>query len=330
MRAQLSVFVAMSTTAAIVGLLACSEDPATGTTPGTDSGAAEASNGGSDGGEPLTETLTTFCEETFGHFKTYLAVCCNEDDRATEQYGVVSKTFNQLADDCAGTLTFAAEQGRLAYDADAAQKCMDAFAPLKDEAVCANGVNLNVATVCQGSIRGTQPEGEACRADWECEDGLWCKGAGDTTEGTCAKPVAIGQPCAATGTAADNVAFGFGTKPHCVTGAYCSTATTTAKCAALVDDGDPCTAANQCASAHCYLGKCADEGPVAAGKACLAPIDCSRGLFCQLNEAGTSGTCTARVPEGTDCTFDDRRCKGYCNTPDVSTPGTCASFCGSG
>lgn len=332
MRASLSLFVAAGCTAAIVGLIACSSDDASsGTTPGSDSGSSETSSGGGDGGgESLSDTLTTFCEKTYGQFKTYLAVCCDDTDRATEEYGATAKIFNQIADDCAGVLTFSAEAGRVTYDGTIGDKCKEIFEPFSDTAVCKNGITFNVQKTCQGTIKGTQPEGEACRADFECVEGLWCKGAEDTKEGACAKPVAIGASCASTGTAVDNAPYGFGVHEHCVSGAFCSTATTTAKCAALGDDGDACTAANQCTSGKCYLGKCSNIGPVAAGKECLISKDCERGNFCELNEAGTTGTCKARLLEGGDCKLGDDRCKGRCDAPDTTTPGTCASFCGSG
>jgi hypothetical protein len=332
MRASLPLFVALASTAAVVGLIACSsEETGSGPAPNGDSSTSETSSGGGDGGgEGLSETLTTFCEKTYGQFKTYLSVCCDDTDRATEEYGATAKIFNQIADDCAGVLTFSAEAGRITYDATIGQKCMEIFEPFSDTAVCKNGITFNVQMTCQGTIKGTQPEGEACRADYECVEGLWCKGAEDTKEGSCAKPVAIGQSCAATGTAVDNAPYGFGKYAHCVAGAYCSTATTTAKCAALGDIGDACTAVTECSSGKCYLGKCANEGPVTEGKECLVSKDCVRGLFCELDEAGTAGTCKPRLLEGGDCKLGDDRCKGICTAPDTSTPGTCASFCGSG
>jgi hypothetical protein len=315
-----------SAAASTLALIACSSDdpPAVAATP--DAGTPDTSS--EDGGSTLTPTLTTFCEKTYGSFKVYLSTCCNDTDRATEQYGAVSPIFTRISDDCPKALGAAAESQRIEYDASEAQKCIDEFAPLRQASFCQNGTSGNYQVACRGTIRGLQVAGGACRADFECVDGLWCKDATDNAEGTCAAPVAIGTSCVSTGTAEASATYAFGAHPHCASGAYCP-AGAAAKCAAASPSGATCTVAAECATGHCYLGKCGLEGPLGEGEACIAPVDCVRGSYCEPGDGGT-GTCQERVSAGAVCSADDRRCRGFCKIEGAATSGTCASFCGSG
>jgi choice-of-anchor A domain-containing protein len=218
---------------------------------------------------------------------------------------------------------------------------------------------------CEGSTCAAQRgNGAACTAanqctSGQCVDGVCCDtacaGACDSCaqperEGTCL-PLpggSEGAPSCAPYVCSGEVA----TCPsqcvqdsQCAEGHYCQEGA----CVATRDNGETCTAANQCTSGQCVDGVCCNSACDGACDACalegsvgtcsLSPntVECRTGSSCDVAEycTGTSASCPADAfrPPGAECTSDSNACTvdqcngaGSCTHPAV-TPGT---TCGEG
>jgi hypothetical protein len=80
----------------------------------------------------------------------------------------------------------------------------------------------------------------------------------------------------------------------------------------------------------CHLGACAAAAVSPDGGACASKVDCQPGLYCATVDAGATGTCAPRLPQGGQCPPNGDQCKGVCVVPDGGKSGVCTALCGSG
>lgn len=103
-----------------------------------------------------------------------------------------------------------------------------------------SAIRKDLIQSCFLATSGTEGVGDSCRADGECQPGLWC-------DGTCKALPLIGQPCKTTSLYTDNCSYlGSGD-----TGLYCKAGV----CVAQVSNGGVCALAMQCAGYAC-TGTC--------------------------------------------------------------------------
>jgi hypothetical protein len=145
--------------------------------------------------------------------------------------------------------------GRIEYDGDAAQACIDAAANLSCSAY--SMLSGHESVHCEKPfIIPKVADGGGCTQDYECISNN-CEGAtvdpnGPDTDGMC-KPVPTeGQDC--TGT--------------CGQGLYCGYDQTAMKetCQPVKPNGTMCDVSSECASGTCTSGTCADRAPVCDGQ----------------------------------------------------------------
>jgi hypothetical protein len=293
---------------------------------GADGGDGSQNDGGSSG--TVGGSASNYCDATLGAFVQYLGKCCTNDDKANAGYALLAGLLSAAQASCSKTLDAGVSKGRLSEDDGQLASCNSAISQVLPS-LC-GGPPVNTSTIdvnaCKNVYKGTVAAGGACAGDQECQDGLTCVGWTSSSDGACKTPPAIGEPCgegpAEAGTLQLTTNFNFGTHPACAPGAYCSIS----KCVAQVADGQSCLAdtKNQCASGHCFEGKCGSTMPSAQGGPCTSKTDCNSGLYCDKPSATAAGTCQAQKTAGATCTNQQNECKGNC------TAGKCVTFCGSG
>jgi hypothetical protein len=177
----------------------------------------------------------------------------------------------------------AVDDGRLRYDSNAAQGCLDALggAPCDDAATA-----LRVLQHCHAVIGPKVESGGACDGDEECIGGR-CVGAPGCA-GVCVAYPAPGGACVPDGGVAD-------CDP---TVQYCDGA----KCQRHKQSGASCTRDAECAFALVCRGKCGAAPRTGDGKPCAMDAPCGDGSYC------AGGGCTPRVPSGTSC-LDPAACQ---------------------
>jgi hypothetical protein len=183
---------------------------------------------------------------------------------------------------------------------------------------CAAGIcyiDCNLAGSCQG-VTVTCPAGLACEV--QCGASLSCAGAtivcadkyachvvcnGDCANahvqcgtGSCALVCGSGQKCSGTALSCGvnhcQATCGTGAQPTVTCGSSCACTT-----CALLDDGQPCSAPNQCSSSYC---------PVADGVCCNASCT-TKCLACLGSKTGGSDGVCGFIPAGQD---PDAECQG--------------------
>ena len=222
---------------------------------------------------------------------------------------------------------------------------------------CSPGSATTPSDCCRGSCvesenldyAGCRP---SCATNDDCPDTGCCVPFSNSTSGFCAD--ALYCTCNETGGAC-----GPG-NPECCEGFACATYDDGASfsCLAACDDPSDCPSGNcelftdsttgVCGDACKSLGdacgngvgSCCDgtacagfvEGAYTCHLACDDDQDCPGG-YCSLFEDGSGGVCPDEmggecVPEGGSCGpgFNEC-CDGLCQTPDLTIPATCASFC---
>lgn len=210
--------------------------------------------------------------------------CCDAEEREElfeEGFDADSEeecreSLEEGAEEEFGTSIEAAEDGRMAYDAEKAGNCLAAL----EELDCSAGVSGSSAEApddCLEIFEGETDEGQSCDSSAECRQGVCheengtsvCRGAGE-----------VGDPCQWT--------------DDCVEGAYCT------------DEEDPETGLP--------LRVCKPLGE--QGDSCSSEIDCEDELYCNSeldSESGeTVGTCKEKVGIGQDCDLDGCNEQGYC------------------
>jgi hypothetical protein len=247
------------------------------------------------------------------------------------------------------SLDAALDAGKVSYNEDAAQRCIDAYGALScDETLLADDALAACAEVLTGRLRS----GDVCAFDAECEtDHCASPGCSDACcPGTCADPIAypgIGDPC--TSLCEDDAYCGADSTCHALlpAGASCdmvSRCERTLYCAGLTGAGNGvCTpvphAGEACEGACAELGTICSGTCVAAGLAgdpCELEYDCAQLYTCTAGVCGdypgvgmactgqcsgaafcADGLCVEQRADGADCLYGEECQTHYCNDDDV-------------
>lgn len=247
-------------------------------------------------------------------------------------------------------LTIRRDDPAIAFDADAARRCLQAFEAAVDTCESVD---------CDPVYSGTADSGELCQSTESCQSGLRCVGASENVcggrcmpqlepgeacewssdcasgrclEGRCVVPVPDGGACTDTN--------------ECEPGLACMEP---GVCRALVE-GDPCGSYPPCPwGTLCHGGACTTigpgvvpepGGPCATSDECPFPFACREG-FCEplpvigeacsesfacLLGACSGGVCTA-VPEHGDCRFSADCAAGVCGARTCQALGVDGEAC---
>jgi hypothetical protein len=137
------------------------------------------------------------------------------------------------------------DAGRIKYDGEAAQSCLDAMANLGCSAY--SMVTEKTSVVCNTPFIIPQVgDGGACTEDYECTSDF-CDGASDSMDGTCKPMPGAGDACTST----------------CADGLYCGFDQTTGQeiCQPIKANGEACTGDNECESDNCDSSTCTAKPP---------------------------------------------------------------------
>lgn len=140
--------------------------------------------------------------------------------------------------------------GRITYDGEAAQSCLDAMANLGCNAYAM--VDSQTAVVCDTPfIIPEVGDGGACTEGYECTSGF-CDGASDSADGTCKPMPGAGEECT----------------DHCAHGLYCGYDQTANEdiCQPVKANGMDCSFDDECTSDNCDNLVCADKAPRCDGQ----------------------------------------------------------------
>ena len=181
---------------------------------------------------------------------------------------------------------------------------------------CIDGFCADTLFQCPGVCQARGAAGASCFATSECAAGLVCD------IGTCATPVAVGEPCdrehpcgddalcsgprdmercvqlGRMGEACTSSCPGGRCTGGCVDGLVCVSLV----CAPPVANGGACDDHAQCASLTCVGGTCASS--LAAGDACSTYTDalaCPAGTVCRTDEETFEDRCLPPAAEGVSC-----------------------------
>ncbi len=311
--------------AAAVGVTACA-----GRTSSTSDGDA----GVGDAGDTSTaiDGAALACNATMGQYLESFASCCSPADRETATYAAI---VDRATGWCESYLRSSLDQARVRVDADRAATCKaDVAAYLHVHPNCwptpnryPHPATAFTSAACKAAVIGLRAEGESCRVDFECSDGLTCVGWSNDSDGSCKRPPLVGETCKyavpadTTNFSVTDYSFPFGAHPACAPGAYCDVT-----CKPLSAVGEACDTDTGCnAGLVCLARRCTAGDYVAEGGTCTYVHECRDGLDCVVPTQGTdpSGHCTARKSAGGACKrgWD---CLGRCDT----ASGTCVAFCG--
>lgn len=268
--------------------------------------------GGKDAGPPVL--LDDFARELANALCSNLGPCCESAGFPFEQ----EKCRTNYEAEVATQFTRYKVEG-VAYDANAARRCVDAFAAAAQQCRDIDDDPQG----CDEVFRGIKKEGEPCTAGFECES-RFCRRTPDGADGTCDGPRLhgnAGDPCFATcsqrsGSSTCSSSGGSGTPPPmtdglCFTedGLFCSQANV---CEALVPIGGACRSFHDCAGdVHCDQGTCATR--TATGP-CQTPNACTASSYCDF----TAQQCRPRKARGQACVST-----GECDAADTCSNGTC-------
>lgn len=199
---------------------------------------------------------------------------------------------------------------------------------------CDDGDSCTSGDVCTDGVCRGQPRGNCCRADADCNDGVFCNGVERCAGWYCV----LGQPPCPLGLCDESAQMCVGCNGdvecndglfcngyercfggRCTVGAnpclgqvcdevinVCTECVTDGDC----DDGSFCSGVEQCFERHCIVGlspcpeHLCDEEEGACGE-CAADGDCDDGLFCNGSER-----CVDRVCAGSD---DDPCPEQFCS-----------------
>ena len=296
---------------------ACHDGPAYGTAHG-DAGDTAAHE---------SPTAHYVCDVTFGAVLRSFESCCSAAERKTPLYRTETSGGPRARGlgACEQDLGASAASSRVRIDGNEVAACArDVAASVAAEPQCwhirnrpERDVPVLATASCKAAVVGLQREGQACRRDYECADGLTCVGWELDADGACRLPPAIGESCGAAKSDAGVEAlvdggaraafvnvYPFGDHPACVDGASC--------------DGEcepPAPAPTPAPS----------EG--VEGDRCGADADCADGLFCATQIGSDLRYCMPRGAAGAACDLRDQGCDGYCEV--IAGHGTtCKPFCG--
>jgi len=190
--------------------------------------------------------------------------CCSAADIGGNTMMDCTDTNTSTLEFFASTIADSQSRGRVKYDADLMQMCVDAIAAMSCEDWALGFSITRQPAVCDAAVAPKVAPGGACRDDIDCTTHT-CEGAdlSADVEGTCAGTSSLGKAC--TGSA------------DCSIGFYCDVSTSL--CAAEKGAGEPCELELECATScnstthqcSCYAG-CAVAGPASPGLIGLAAV----------------------------------------------------------
>lgn len=301
---------------------------------------------GCSGGIDMADYRDAVRDAACRYYKRCGAVASDADCRAF---------FDRLALDDPNPAA-AVDMNKLAYAADAAQSCVDAYGKLSCDSTQLTRHELDV---CNEVFTGLVKTGSPCGFSTECESGACAKQSCQMAccLGTCVEPTPepdIGQPCtfACKGDAycgADSICHerlpqGAACSDEvCAYGLYCRglTSTTSGACAPIPHLGEPCETecaelgsvcagtcvaagllGDSCAASACsFFYECSAQQCVAlptGGMPCTGA--CADGFFCQVGTV--SSTCVEQLGSGGACMRNDQCLTHYCER--IGATGTCA------
>jgi hypothetical protein len=268
--------------------------------------------------------LRAFCNDAYSADSERNKAQCSPVD-----FGVTQGVARAAGNLCFSDLAPVVARGRATFDAAAARACVDMLRA-RPLAQASEADTFFLRPPCDRVLVGAGKPGQPCRASVECGEGLACVGYGPRTDGACARPPAVGQPCSTQVVGAViNQAASAVRHPACARGAWCDGAVCRVRAAA----GSGCSDTSSCAEGlACVKGRC---GPLLrTGGSCMKSADCAFGLWCDRTGDGGAGSCASRRAEGQGCASADE-CKGRCDLPrlsdgGVANRGTCVAVCGSG
>ncbi len=304
-----------------------------GTGTGGSGGTGTAGSGGAAGasGMPLSDLpgklASAYCalyDKCYGPLVS--AMSSGEDCVATTTKSIEDGGFSKLQGEI--------DAGKVVYNGDKAQGCLDAIAatscdqllhhdqPACDAALdgtvpiggdcsidadCKGQAYCKAGAACPGKCTALESAGGNCQADEQCQDGLSC----DKNTKKCVQPAAKGQACQG------------GTEPDCAPPYICiGSDTSKAQTGTCMDwhdvlvnkAGQSCDVTNfkWCENADpCVIQSVSATGTitamcgqkVAAGAACKAavPDQCPTGQYCKLQPQSVDGTCTPLPTSGQAC-----------------------------
>lgn len=194
----------------------------------------------------------------------------------------------------------AAAAGRIAYDRDAADACLDAVRDRDCEYV--SDVDDAEEDVCDRVFRGQVGRNEPCLSTAECAGNAVCgfdPGCSDQCcVGACRvlpDPREVGEPCG-------------GSNVECVASAFCNFDGMTGlqTCVARVKVGGDCSFGQTCVEGAACDGERCRETPVAeAGEPCGDPlVECAKGTRCVYDAAAGRPYCLTPAQLGAPCDPD--------------------------
>jgi hypothetical protein len=294
----------------VLGAAACGGDDDGGSGPGPSGG-----NG------PALETLPnllakTVCEQQAACLGPLLDVYLRGQDCVK----ITQRTFE---DGEFGTIASLVASGKLTYDAQKAQACLDGFAAR----TCTSPDN-DAPDVCAEVYAGTGKTGDACTVGAECALDFFCE-AGSVCPGSCAPKRKATEACAE--------------DEQCSSGLSCLSG----KCGAKVGKGGECGGGIECVGGLICVGKDDAAGKKGAcddvNAAFAAPVGaacdvangpyCVPGAACQLDTVSATGAsyvCVAPVASGAPCKLalpdacpDDEYCPVDLSTSPPVFEGVC-------
>ena len=208
------------------------------------------------------------------------------------------------------------EQGRRAYDAQAAGDCLDGLRSLVEGCSI---VSFDYPAACDAMLIGQVQPGGACQDSGDCVDGLECLG------GLCRSLPSEGQACDPQYDCASSLYCGSDGRCHapggpgaacpegsmaCADELYCDPRDSV--CAPLLGEGDGCGHATWACGDGLYCSSASQlclryPGP---GQSCADSYgECADGSTC-----GTDSVCHAQLPTGASCTSDSQCLSDTCSS----------------
>jgi hypothetical protein len=224
-----------------------------------------------------------------------------------------------LADVCSSEVTASLRRGAVSVDGAAVERCAAETARALEGCGWVAPQPPPLPAACLGLVQGTLAAGASCRSSLECRDGLFCRGAGPTTPGTCARPAPARMRCEVP---ADNLAsyVRAGDDPR---HAACDGLCIKGECLPFAPAGASCTSSSGCVPGlHCFAGVCQDRELPKVGEACAARTSCGAGAFCQ------DGRCRPQKAAGEACTLSSECRALACVKAPGAAAGTCGEPCG--
>lgn len=236
-------------------------NPGTNNPPNNMSDAGDMGFGGGDGGGPATSELLEAERAIVRAECAVISQCCS-DQQAQEEFGLAS------VDDCRdnqnvlpvganiAALSTAIEQGRVSYNAAAAELCASSFAQQSCEDFTVAEALESSSAGCVDAFVPLTDIGSPCRFAFECAGG-WCDfpDADPEADGVCTAWRAEGESCGDVSQRCD---------PSLVCDTFFSN-----RCVVQRGAGERCSLDDDCLSGRCEVDASGQER-------CVAPVP-----FCQ-------------------------------------------------